>query len=132
MALAPALLLAACSDDDVTTEAGEAPGAADTSGAADDGYGGASTGGSTSQATAVRAVDFGFELADDTVAPGAELTFANDDSVPHTMTADDGAFDSGQVEGGDTATVTAPSEPGDHAFHCEIHPQMQATLTVEG
>lgn len=138
MALVPALVLAACgdddADDDVTSGAEESPSATDTTGAgaADDGYGGAGTGGSTSAAAAVRAVDFRFELADDAVAPGARLTFANEDGAPHTMTADDGAFDSGRVEGGDTATVTAPSEPGDHAFHCEIHPEMQATLTVEG
>jgi plastocyanin len=124
-ALALALLVggaAACGDDDEpdagsadTTEA-EAPDAGD------DGSGGAA---------AIEAVDF--SLSDLTVAPGAEIVLDNQGSAPHTATADDGAFDTGQVSGGSTSDpVTAPDEPGEYAFHCEIHPDMTATLTVEG
>lgn len=74
----------------------------------------------------------GFQLSSTTVAPGAEVTFRNDDSVAHTATADDGSFDSGSVPAGGSATFTAPDAPGEVAFHCEIHPSMTATLTVEG
>ena len=66
------------------------------------------------------------------VSPGAAITFDNQDGAPHTMTADEGdAFDSGRVDGGAQGEVTAPDAPGDYAFHCEVHPNMTATLTVQ-
>ena len=44
-------------------------------------------------------------------------------SATHTATADDGSFDPGEVGGRrDVGPVTAPTSPGDYAFHCEIHP----------
>lgn len=138
--LAPVLLavvLAGCSDDDdggaVATEGTESP--STTMGATDDAYGGpggASTDGgeSSMEGSEVKAEGFAFTSA--TVAPGSEVTFTNADGAGHTLTADDGAFDTGTVSGGDSATFTAPSEPGEYAFHCTIHPSMTGTLTVEG
>src|SRR5438309_2071703 len=67
-------------------------------------------------------------------------TIVDFDYQPHTLTADDGAFDTGVVppgaEGGrfagSNATITL-NTPGTHAFHCEIHPQaMKGVLTVVG
>lgn len=65
-----------------------------------------------------------------TVAPGETITVDNRDDVPHTVTAQDGAFDTGNVDGGTTTTFVAPETPGDHAIQCEIHPQMAGTVTV--
>lgn len=111
-AVAALLLLttAGCGDDD-----------------ADDG-GGAS--GEGDGAGTIVAVDF--ELSSTTAAAGDEVTFRNDDSVAHTVTADDGGFDTGSVPAGESATFVAPDEPGEIAFHCTIHPSMAGTLTVEG
>ena len=64
------------------------------------------------------------------VASGGTIEVTNDSGVPHTMTADDGAFDE-ELPDGETTPVTAPSEAGEYGFHCEIHPSMTATLTVE-
>lgn len=86
--------------------------------------------GADAAATSVQAADFSLTSA--TVAPGAEVAFENTGAAPHTMTADDDSFDSGRIEGGASGSVTAPSDPGDYPFHCEIHPQMTGTLTVEG
>lgn len=72
-----------------------------------------------------------FSLTSITVAPGAEVTFENEGQAKHTMTADDGAFDAGEVAPGSSAKVTAPSDPGEYGFHCEIHPSMTGTLTVK-
>jgi plastocyanin len=108
---------AACSDDD---DAGSDT--TDTTAAETDGAPAAGT---------IVAADF--SLTDLTVAPGEEIVLDNTGSAPHTATADDGAFDTGQVSGGDTSDpVAAPDEPGSYAFHCEVHPNMTATLTVEG
>jgi plastocyanin len=57
----------------------------------------------------------------------------NEGEAPHTATADGGEFDLGTVEAGETSEPgTAPDAPGSYPFHCEIHPNMTATLTVEG
>src|SRR4051812_19562890 len=75
-----------------------------------------------------------------TADAGSTLLFANVGGKPHTLTADDGSFDTGVVtpgaEGGrfagTNATFTVP-KPGTYTFHCEVHPQvMKGTLTVTG
>jgi len=75
-----------------------------------------------------------------TVAAGATLLFANVGGKPHTLTADDGSFDTGVVtpgaEGGRFAGTNATftiATPGRYNFHCEIHPTvMKGTITVVG
>jgi len=123
--VAAALLVAVgCGDDDSGEEA--TPG---TTAAPSDDYGGAG-GGSDGEAGTIVAADF--ELSSTTVGAGEEVTFRNDDGTAHTVTADDAAFDTGPVAAGESATFTAPATPGEVAFHCEIHPSMTGTLTVEG
>lgn len=129
LALVLAAGLAACGDDDGDVDAADTTStAASGSGGSDDGYGDRSGGDATG--STVVAEDFAFSGA--TVAPGAEVAFENKDDAPHTMTADDGAFDTGDVEGGGSEAITAPSQPGEYAFHCEIHSSMTGTLTIEG
>jgi plastocyanin len=65
------------------------------------------------------------------VAPGASVEVQNEDGFPHTVTADNGEFDTGQIGGDGTAQFTAPSQAGSYAFHCNVHPTMKATLTVQ-
>ena len=64
------------------------------------------------------------------VKAGATVTAKNNDTVEHTVTADDGSFNI-TIEPGKTATFTAPSTAGDYAFHCNIHSNMTGTLTVQ-
>ena len=124
LALASLLLLgsiaAACgSDDDSGSDDTTTTAAAD----------GGSEGSGEEEGTIV-AEDF--SLTDLTVAPGAEIYLQNDGEATHTATADDGSFNLGEVAAGETSDPgTAPTTPGDYAFHCEIHPNMTATLTVE-
>ena len=61
---------------------------------------------------------------------GGTIEVTNSSSAPHTFTADDGSFDVA-YDAGETTTVDVPAEPGAYAFHCEVHPSMQATVTAE-
>jgi plastocyanin len=62
-------------------------------------------------------------------AAGGTLAVKNESGAGHTITADDGSFDE-ELPDGETVDVKVPSEPGEYPFHCEIHPSMKATLTV--
>lgn len=67
----------------------------------------------------------------DPVAPGAEIAVANLDGAQHTLTADDGSFNTGGLDGGATLAITAPDAAGTYTFICNIHPTMTGSLTVE-
>jgi plastocyanin len=72
----------------------------------------------------------GFAFSEDITVPvGTTVIVRNDDGAGHTFTADDGAFDTGVIDGGGTAEVTL-TEAGTFAFHCELHPSMSGTITV--
>ncbi|MFI0990799.1 cupredoxin domain-containing protein [Streptomyces exfoliatus] len=75
--------------------------------------------------------NFRFEPSDLTVAPGTEITVVNEDSTPHTVTAEAAnAFDTSTIQGGKTATFTAPPTAGTYPYLCDIHQSMRGTLTV--
>lgn len=79
---------------------------------------------------AVTIEDFAF--GGTTVAkPGQTINVENLDSAPHTMTARDGTFDSGTIDGGGNTGLTLPVEPGSYEFFCAIHPSMVASITVQ-
>jgi plastocyanin len=78
---------------------------------------------------AVTIVDFAFQPASLEVPIGTTVTWTNSGAAPHTVTADDGAFDSGTLQPGGTFSVTFDT-PGTFAYHCEIHPSMMATIIV--
>ena len=66
-----------------------------------------------------------------TVPPGAQITIKNDDSAEHSVTSDTaGKFDV-EIDGKEQGTLTAPTEPGDYAYHCKYHASMHGTLTVK-
>jgi len=65
-----------------------------------------------------------------TVPVGASVTWTNNDTTQHTVTADDGSFDSGPIQPGATFSQTF-SAAGTFTYHCNIHPNMTATITVQ-
>jgi plastocyanin len=79
----------------------------------------------------VSIVDFAFQPASVEVAAGSTVTWTNSGAAPHTVTADNGAFDSGQLAPGASFSQTFDTA-GTFTYHCEIHPQMTATITVTG
>ncbi len=64
------------------------------------------------------------------VKVGDTVTFTNADAAPHTGTAEDGAFDTGRLNRGQSATVTI-SAAGAHSYKCLIHPMMKGTVTAQ-
>jgi plastocyanin len=105
--LSLSLVLAACGDDDGGDSGGTE--------AADDG-------GSDQPAD-----DYGGGSGE--AECGEDVTWTNLDSIEHTVTADDGAFDSGELAEGDGFDFTFESS-GEFGFHCEIHPSMTGTVSV--
>ena len=73
--------------------------------------------------------DFAFEPADMSVAVGTTVTWSNEGPSDHTVTADDGSFDSGTVTAGSSFANTFDTA-GTFTYHCSIHPQMTGTITV--
>jgi plastocyanin len=73
---------------------------------------------------------FAFSPATVTVSVGDTVTWTNNDGVAHTATANNGAFDTDNIAGGDSDSVTFDSA-GTFAYHCEIHPAMTGTVVVE-
>lgn len=58
------------------------------------------------------------------------VLWTNDDTTEHTVTADDGSFDSGPISPGDNFDNTFDT-PGDFGYHCSIHPFMTGVVIVE-
>jgi len=73
----------------------------------------------------------GYTIPALTAAAGATITVADGDDEPHTVTADDGSFDTGSFDKAAPGTLTAPKVPGTYPVHCTVHPSMHATLTVK-
>jgi plastocyanin len=66
-----------------------------------------------------------------TVVIGVNNTveWVNNDSAPHTVTATDRSFDSGNLNPGDTWTYTF-NTPGTYTYVCTYHPWMKGTVIV--
>ena len=73
---------------------------------------------------------FAFEPASVTIHVGQKVIWKNDDSVEHTVTADNGAFGSAALAQGASFSHTFAS-PGTYTYICGIHPQMQGVIVVE-
>lgn len=75
--------------------------------------------------------NFAYQPADLTVSPGQKITVVNHDSTVHTLTATGGhGFDTGKINPGADATITAPTTPGSYPYICAIHQFMHGTITV--
>jgi plastocyanin len=82
-----------------------------------------------SAATSVSVVDVAFAPKDIEVPVGTTVDWTNDDPFAHTVTADDGAFDSGTMDAGQVFSLTF-DEPGTFDYFCAVHPSMTGTVTV--
>lgn len=128
VAAAALLLLAPACGDDSDDDAG---GASETTAAGSEGGGGATDACAAADAgTAVTIADFAFDPDAVSVAGGGVVTLTNDDGATHTFTSDDAGFDC-DIPGGETVNVVVDAAAGEYEFHCNIHPTMTGTITVE-
>lgn len=143
--LAPAVFAAGCGggEDESTPTAGagsngETTGAAGTtedSGGGepepgdDKGGNAPAPSGDAVRAETVEIDDFAYEPDPVTIEEGGKVIWINQDSAPHTATADDGSFDTGTIEKGKIGSATF-KEAGTFTYFCEIHPTMHGTVEV--
>ncbi|MGE5525604.1 MAG: cupredoxin family copper-binding protein [Rhodospirillaceae bacterium] len=64
------------------------------------------------------------------VKRGDTVVWINKDAFPHTATAADRSFDSGEIPSGKRWRYVAKTS-GTHPYVCTFHPTMKATLIVE-
>jgi plastocyanin len=64
-----------------------------------------------------------------TVPAGATVTWVNEDDVPHTVRAIDGAFHSRALDTDEKFSFTF-NTPGVYSYFCSLHPKMTAKVIV--
>jgi plastocyanin len=85
--------------------------------------------GEAAKSEKVEIVEFTFEPDPVVVQVGGKVIWQNQDTAPHTATADDGSFDTGTIEKGKLGSATF-KEAGTFTYFCEIHPTMHGTVEV--
>ena len=64
-----------------------------------------------------------------TIKAGHTITWFNKDSITHTVTSDQGMWDSGDILSGNSFSLTL-KQPGTYSYHCSVHPFMTGSITV--
>jgi plastocyanin len=73
--------------------------------------------------------DFKYKPPAVTITAGDTVRFVNSDQEAHTITANDGSFDSDGVDTGGTWTHRF-TKPGRYTYFCELHPYMKGVIIV--
>lgn len=84
---------------------------------------------SGTQVARVRIVDFAFRPRSVTIDRGTVVRWVNRGNQNHTTTSNTGAWNSGSLAPGDTFRRRF-RRTGIFRYHCTIHPDMTATITV--
>ena len=90
----------------------------------------AAAGEGTGAGTAVEMRAMAFAPARIEVTAGTTLVWTNRDQLAHTVTADDGSWDSGPIAPGGTWRHSF-AQPGTYSFHCTPHPFMTGVVVVK-
>jgi plastocyanin len=110
-----ATVFTACGDDDTATEAAQT----------------STTAGPTTTAAPKPIIVKDFTFLNLEVKAGTRLLVQNEGPANHTLTAEDGRFDTGQIAAGANVQFVVPSTPGTYKVKCTIHPtRMTGELKV--
>lgn len=93
------------------------------------GSGGGGGGSTAPKENTVVIKNFAFSPTPLRVTAATAISVTNDDDTTHTVTADDHAFDTGDLNGHAKATIN-PLRPGTYAYHCQIHSYMTGVINV--
>ena len=74
----------------------------------------------TAQVAPILLRDFSFFRLE--VKAGSKVLVQNQGEQPHTLTAEDGRFDTGRVQPGRNVEFTVPSQAGTYRIRCSVHP----------
>jgi plastocyanin len=85
--------------------------------------------GNAPRAEKVSIENFAYNPDPVTIQEGGKVIWINRDSAPHTATADDGSFDTGELQEGKLKSETF-KEAGEFTYFCEVHPNMHGTIRV--
>ena len=118
---APLLLVACGSSSDTSSAGSTTPSAGSISTASNP---------PAATATTIGIDNFAFTPDNATTAVGTTITWTNDQKFVHTVTADDGSFDSGDMAAGATFEQTFDAT-GTFTYHCSSHSNMTGTITVQ-
>jgi plastocyanin len=137
--LVASLVLAACGGGEETTSAAPSDDTAASAAPSDDN----SAGGTVSVvdgAVDVSAADLAFDanLIQATAGEAFTVTFTNNEGIPHnfsvyTEEGGDAIVQGDVINEGETDEVEVPAlEPGEYYFVCDLHPEMNGVIVVEG
>ena len=124
------ILLALCA---VVALAAAGCGSSDSSSTSSGSSSSASTGAASSSGggVTIKMQNIAFDPKAVTVKVGQKVTWTNDDSTDHNVTADSGADFKSDNFGKDGTFEFTPDKAGTIKYECTIHPGMTATLTVQ-
>lgn len=128
-ALVVASGLGACGGGDADRDTGAAGG--DTSSAVvnettvDDTAGGAAADDGAAKTVLIKG--FAYAPPKLEVRSGSRVSVRNEDDAPHTLTADDGSFDTGSLAKGQEAEIVVEAT-GAVPYHCTIHDYMRGSF----
>ena len=85
---------------------------------------------STPKTYDVEIKNFAFSPSSLTIKKGDSIRWTNRDSVDHTATSDNNAFDSPLLSDDESFTFTF-NNAGEFSYYCKPHPYMKAKIIVE-
>lgn len=74
--------------------------------------------------------NYSFTSETTTVKVGTTVTWVNNDTVSHSVVADDSSFDTGILAAGEKGSYTF-TKAGTYTYHCGLHPNMTGVVVVE-
>lgn len=77
----------------------------------------------------IQIANFAYGPEELTITAGDTVTWTNEDGVIHTATSIDGAFDSGDLDTGQSYSLTFTT-PGTYEYLCTPHPWMTGRIVV--
>ncbi len=89
---------------------------------------GGTTGGSSSSPLVITIANMSFSPNAMAVKAGETVVWKNNDTMAHTATQDQGAFDTGSIPPGGTSKPILISDTSKLTYHCSVHPGMIGVL----